>query len=173
MQRIAIIGISGSGKTTFAHALQRATGLPLHHADQLFWRGSWQPVPASQYLKSHAEWVGRNRWIIEGYVDPSLAQRLQRADLIIYLTPPPWVCAGRVVKRWLAHRKNARPELPPEARERLSLQFLWVVLSGAERPSIEAALRRAPKAVMQRLTTTQDQVDFIHRLVAEVKPSPT
>lgn len=173
MQRIAIIGISGSGKTTFAHALQRATGLPLQHADQLFWRGSWQPVPADQYLEAHSEWVGRNKWIIEGYVDPSLAQRLQRADLIIYLVPPPWVCTGRVVKRWLAHRKNARPELPPEALERLNLQFLWVVLSGAERPSIEAALRQAPKAVVQRLTTTQDQVDFIHRFVAEMKPSLT
>ncbi|WP_300578263.1 hypothetical protein [Phenylobacterium sp.] len=171
MQRIAIIGISGSGKTTFAHALQRATGLPLYHADQLFWRGSWQPVPAVQYLKSHAEWVSRDRWIIEGFVDLSLAQRLKRADLIIYLASPPWVCAGRVVKRWLAHRKNARPELPAEALERLHLQFLWVVLSGAERPSIEAALRQAPKAMVQRLTTTQDQVDFIHGLVAEVKPS--
>lgn len=171
--RIAIIGISGSGKTTFAHALQRATGLPLYHADQLFWRGSWHPVPADQYLQAHSEWVGRNKWIIEGYVDSSLAQRLQRADVIIYLTPPPWVCAGRVVKRWLAHRKNARPELPPEALERLSLQFLWVVLSSAERPSIEAALRQAPEAVAQRLTTTQDRVDFIHRLVAEAKPSPT
>ena len=55
MQRIAIIGISGSGKTTFAHTLQRATGLPLHHADQLFWRGPWQPVPADQYLEAHSE----------------------------------------------------------------------------------------------------------------------
>jgi adenylate kinase family enzyme len=173
MERIAIIGISGSGKTTFAHALQRATGLPLHHADQLFWRGAWQPVPVDQYLEAHSDWVGRNRWIIEGYVDPSLAQRLQRADLIIYLAPPPWVCAGRVVKRWLAHRKTARLELPPEALERLNLRFLWVVLSGAERPNIEAALRQAPKAIVQRLATTQDQVDFFHRLVADVKPSLT
>lgn len=84
-------------------------------------------MPADQYLKSHEELVGRQRWIIEGFVDPSLAQRLNRADLIIYLAPPSWVCAGRVVQRWLAHRKTARPELPPEALERLDLRFLWVV----------------------------------------------
>lgn len=167
MQRIAVIGISGSGKTTFARALARATGLPLRHVDQLFWTGRWRPVPEHAYLECHSAWVSRDRWIIEGFVDPSFAQRLRRADLVVYLTPPPWVCAGRGLKRWWAHRKTARAELPAEALERLDFGFLWVVLSAAERPAIAAALARSPEAVVRRLAGKRDQAALLRELEDE------
>jgi len=35
--RIAVIGISASGKSIFARALAARTGLPLRHGDQLDW----------------------------------------------------------------------------------------------------------------------------------------
>lgn len=41
MNRIAIIGISGSGKTTFAKQLFKKTGLPLYHMDTLYWKYIW------------------------------------------------------------------------------------------------------------------------------------
>lgn len=171
MQRIAIIGISGSGKTTFAYALQRATGLPLHHADQLFWRGQWQPVPQHEYLDAHSSLVSQGRWIIEGYVDSALSLRLRRADLIVYLDPPVWLCGFRVLKRWWMHRKTARPELPAEALERLSLRFLRVVLSAAERPAIETALGLAPDAVVIRAATLAQRADIIRQLSSGPLPS--
>ena len=67
------------------------------------------------------------------------------------LARPAGVGAGRVVTRWWAHRKTARAELPAEALERLDFGFLWVVLSAAERPAIEAALGRAPEAVVRSI----------------------
>jgi len=136
MQRIAVIGISGSGKTTFALALARATGLPLHHVDQLFWTGRWRPVPEHEYLESHSAWVSRDRWIIEGFADPSFAQRLQRADLVVYLAPSPWVCAGRVVKRWWAHRKQPEPNSPPKPlRDWISGFSGWFLAPPSDPPS--------------------------------------
>lgn len=167
MQRIAVIGISGSGKTTFARRLQQATGLPLHHADQLFWRGRWQPVPEHEYLDAHSSLVSQDRWIIEGYVDPVLSPRLRRADLVVDLDPPAWLCAARVVKRWWAHRRTARPELPVEALETLDLRFLGVVLSAAERPAIEAALRLAPGAVVQKVVTQSERAEVIRQFTYE------
>ena len=37
MQKVIVIGCPGSGKSTFARALQAKTGLPLVHLDMLFW----------------------------------------------------------------------------------------------------------------------------------------
>ena len=148
--RIAVIGIGGSGKSTYARGLAKATGLPLVHMDALFWRGAWEAVPEAEYLEAHARLVAEDRWIIEGYVDVALAGRLQAADRIIDLDPPGWLCAARVIRRWWTHRGRARPELPPEARERLSLRFLWTVLTRAERPAIDAALAGVDPARIER-----------------------
>ena len=148
--RIAVIGISGSGKSALARVLAAESGLPLFHMDALFWRGAWEAVPEAEYLAAHARLVARDRWIIEGYVDAAMAARLQAADRIIDLDPPGWVCAARVIRRWWTHRVRARPELPPEARERLSLAFLWTVLTRAERPAIEAALAGVDPARIER-----------------------
>lgn len=138
--RIAVIGISGSGKTRLARQIGAQTGLPLFHMDALFWQGDWWPVREADYLAAHADLID-SEWIIEGYVDPAMALRLHHADRIYFLDPPGWLCALRVVSRWLVHRRKARPELPIEARERLSWRFLRLVMTRAERPNILAALQ--------------------------------
>lgn len=150
VRRIAVIGISGAGKTTAARELAAATGLPLFHMDALFWRGAWEPVPEPEYLEAHARLVAQERWIIEGYVDAAMAQRLQAAERIIDLDPPGWLCAARVLRRGWTHRAKARPELPTEALERTSPAFLWRVLTRAERPAIDAALAGVDPARIER-----------------------
>ncbi len=41
MQRIAILGCSGGGKSTLARALGEALDLPVVHLDQLYWLPGW------------------------------------------------------------------------------------------------------------------------------------
>ena len=150
--RIAIIGISGSGKTRLARELGAHLGLPVVHMDALFWREDWQAVPEAEYLAAHAQAVSGERWIIEGYVDAAMADRLRRADQVIFLDPPGWLCAWRVIGRWWTHRRAARPALPAAALERLGLRFLWTVASRAERAAILSALRAAEPARVVRRT---------------------
>ena len=121
--------------------------------DSLFWRGAWEPVPEAEYLQRHERLVAEPAWIIEGYVDEAMSTRLHRADRVIYLDYPGPLCAWRVLRRWLAHRRRSRPELPAAAHERLSLSFLLTVLGRAERPAIEAALRGVDPAKVLRVTT--------------------
>jgi adenylate kinase family enzyme len=152
-RRIAVVGISGSGKSSFARALSASSGLPLHHMDRLFWRGRWEAVPEADYIAAQQALLADDAWIIEGYIDPALAERARAADLILYLDFSGARCAWRVLKRWWRHRRVARPELPPEAVERLDPRFLWVALSRAERPAIEAALAGVDPARVRRVRT--------------------
>ena len=153
MLRIAIVGISGTGKTTYARKLSALTGLSLHHMDSLFWRGEWEVVPEKLYISAQSLLIAKSDWIIEGYIDPALSERAHAADLIIDLDFPGWLCAWRVILRWLRHRSSARAELPKEATERLRLRFLWIVLSRAERPAIDAALAMVDPAKIRHVTS--------------------
>jgi adenylate kinase family enzyme len=151
MQRVAVIGIGGSGKTTVARLLSARLGLPVYHMDALFWRGKWEEVPEEEYLARHAELVAQDRWIIEGYVDASMASRLHRADRIVFLDYSGARCLWRVLKRYWLHRKEARPELHPDAVEEVIWKFWWTVLTRAERPGILRALDGTDSAKVQRV----------------------
>ena len=41
MQRVLVMGSSGSGKSTFARRLSEMTGLPFVSLDALFWKRGW------------------------------------------------------------------------------------------------------------------------------------
>jgi adenylate kinase family enzyme len=154
--KISVIGISGSGKSTLSRELAKQTQLPLFYMDQLFWKGNWQEVPEEEYLKKHQELIKQKQWIIEGYIDAKMADRLAESDLVIFLDYPGWFCVWRVAKRWLTHRKESRPELPKDAKEKLKLEFLWRVLARKERIPLTAALKLSPPNKMVVISSTAE-----------------
>jgi adenylate kinase family enzyme len=91
-----------------------------------------------------------------------MSNRLAAADLAIYLDYPGWLCAWRVFKRWLLHRQASRPELPSEARERLSLPFILMTLRRGERPGIERTIASAGCRLV-RLRSPHEAEAFLAR----------
>lgn len=143
MNKIAVVGISASGKSVFARKLADKTDLPIFHMDKLFWKGNWEAVPEPEYLKEHDLLIQKDKWIIEGYVDKNMADRLKLADLVIYLDYSGLRCAWQLIMRWLSYRNESRPELPKEAKEKLTFKFFWLVLTRGERKDIEEAIKIA------------------------------
>jgi adenylate kinase family enzyme len=144
INKIAILGITGAGKSTLSRRIAERTGLPLFHMDALFWKKGWTEVPAEEYLKEHADILANNeRWIIEGWLNHSMAARLAQADLIIYLDYPGWLCALHYIERWLKHRNVARPELPEDSLERFKFRRFFIILFRGERAEIEQSLSYA------------------------------
>jgi adenylate kinase family enzyme len=116
--RIAVVGISASGKSWFARALAARTGLLLRHGDQLDWLADWGVRPDDELNAIHQRWIAEPRWIIEGWIDPSRAARLDAADLVIDLDFSGSRCAMRVLRRMLVAER--RPEMPPGCTDRFS-----------------------------------------------------
>ncbi|MEK7499278.1 MAG: hypothetical protein AAB649_01590 [Patescibacteria group bacterium] len=164
IHRVAIVGISGSGKSVFARNLAAKLGLPLIHMDTFFWEGKWSAVPEEEYLEKHAKAIEQDNWIIEGYIDEKMADRARRADLILYLDYPGYVCAWRVLMRWLQYRNESRPELPKEAVEPLNLQFLWKVLTRGERKDIKEALKHVDPPKVIRLQSPRELNSYLQKL---------
>lgn len=161
--KIAIVGITGAGKSTLSRRISKKTGLPVYHMDTLFWRGEWQEVPEKEYVEAHQKILRENdRWIIEGWVSEAMADRLRQADLIIYLDYPGWLAAAHYVERWQKHRIVARPELPKESRDRFKFRRFFLSFFRSERPQIEKALlQAADPAKIVRITSMEQMEDYL------------
>jgi adenylate kinase family enzyme len=142
MQRIVILGNAGAGKSTLARAIGARLGLSVVHLDRLFWSPGWVEPDADTFRQQVREAVAGQAWVCEGnYARRTFDLRLPRADLVIWLDMPRWLCMQRVLLRSLLDRPRA--DRPDGCRERLDrafltfLTFVWT-FDKAYRPGIEA-----------------------------------
>jgi adenylate kinase family enzyme len=142
VQRVSVVGSPGAGKSTFARALGRATGIPVIHLDENYWNPGWVETPRDQWLENQGVLVAQERWIIEGHYGSSLDQRFARADTVIVLAPPRRVCLYRVLKRVaLNWHRDAQAPACPEHFDLTFLRWLWDFPQNG-RPALTAALKR-------------------------------
>ncbi len=123
-KKIMLIGCPGSGKTTLARQLHDALNIPLHHLDKIMWQSGWQKKSPSWTLRYHKKLCLTPSWIIDGNHIPTLAERCQQADLIIFFITPRWRCMIRIFNRWLLFRKQQRTDLARGCFDELNHNYL-------------------------------------------------
>lgn len=102
MERILIIGMSGSGKSTFSNKLGKALNREVIHLDKVYY-----PHPFRwEHTQSRDEWkqtvrdlVYKEKWIIDGHYNSTLDIRVPRADTIIFFDFSKFLCLYRVCMR--------------------------------------------------------------------------
>jgi adenylate kinase family enzyme len=128
MRRIVILGCSGAGKSTFARALGAKLGLPVVHLDALFWRPGWTEPEPGEFRAAVEAAVAGEAWITEGnFVSRTFDLRLPRADTVIFIHQPRWLCAFRILWRVATFfHRGSRPDLAEGCPEKFDWTFfLW------------------------------------------------
>lgn len=163
MQRIAVIGCAGSGKSTFSRKLGERLGMPVTHLDSLFWRPGWTEAPKDEWRDLVTELAAGDEWLIDGNYGGTLDLRIERADTVIYLDAPRRMCLWRVVKRWATHRGKPRPDMGADCPERLDPKFLkWIWdYPTVSRPKTLAALREKQSGRVYVLRTSGEMDEFL------------
>ncbi|MGC8667905.1 MAG: AAA family ATPase [Chthonomonadales bacterium] len=127
VQRIAVIGSPGAGKSTLARRLGALLNLPVYHLDALYWKPGWSKPSENEWHDLIERLVAGTSWIVDGNYDATQIPRLKASDAVIYLDYPRALCVGRTLMRIATQFGRVRPDMAPGCPEHLDLPFLAYV----------------------------------------------
>jgi hypothetical protein len=130
MQRVAIFGNAGGGKSRLARRLAELTRLPLHVIDKMQFRTGAEPVPRDEFLQAHADLLRQDAWIIDGFGSVALVwERAARADTLIHVDLPllthGWWVTKRLINGLVADPPGWPRGSPLWANSMQSYKVLW------------------------------------------------
>lgn len=109
-QRVLFHGVTGSGKTSAAHAYARATGLPEFSADDdLGWLPGWTSRPLEDQIRAAAGIAAQDRWVLDSAYSTWRHLILPRAELVVFLDYPRWLSLGRLLRRTVLRVVSREP----------------------------------------------------------------
>lgn len=170
MQRVVVIGNTGSGKTTLAAALAARTGMRHVEMDALWWQAGWTESDPQVFRQRLADATAEGSWVACGNYHSHSADLLwPRADTIIWLDYPLPLVLWRLLRRTV-RRASRTEELWNGNRERWGAMFardslfVWAVKSrrkhrarypglfaGQETAHAETVRLRSPRATKRWL----------------------
>ena len=165
MRRIIVIGSQGRGKTSLSRNLGRKLGLPVVHLDVLYWRPGWTPSDRPGFRTRVTQAIAGDAWVVDGsFSGLAFDLALARADTLIVIDRPRWLCQWRILWRSAFDRDTTRPDLPEGCPE----QFDWKLMREAwrydvdRRPAIEVErVKYGGHVAIVRLTSDWQIENFV------------
>lgn len=94
LRKVAVVGSTGSGKTTMARALAARLGVPQVELDELHWEASWVEAPAEVFRERVTAALDGSAWVVDG--NYSIVRDIVWSQAgILHLKSP------RAARRWL------------------------------------------------------------------------
>lgn len=133
LNRVVVVGSTGSGKTTLARQLSALLTLPHVELDALNWDPNWTSAPTDVFRQRTDEASRGDRWVVDGNYSKVRDIVWRRADTLVWLDYPLaiilwrlfWRTLGRVrsgEELWNGNRESAR-----EAFLSRDSLFLWAL----------------------------------------------
>ncbi len=182
IERIVVVGTTGSGKTTFARELARQLDASHVELDALFWGPDWKASPDRDFLPAVERATRGRRWVVDGNYSRTRPIVWPRAEMVIWLDYPFTVVFGRLLRRTL-RRALTGEQLWDGCRERWGTALfsrhsilMWCLKTYRRRRKVYRQLFQDPEyrhLRTVRLDSPGRAAVWLRRLSAEGRPSDT
>jgi adenylate kinase family enzyme len=109
MQRVVIVGVTGSGKSTLGREIAAEWDLPLIELDELYWQPGWQPRDPLEFRELIDRATSGERWVAAGNYSAVRDLIWPRADTWIWLDYGLWRSLTRLLRRTHARIVTGMP----------------------------------------------------------------
>ena len=123
MQRVSVVGVPGSGKSTTGRMLASVLDAPFTELDALFHQPGWTPLPPEQFRAAVAEVVAGDTWVVDGNYGSVRHVLWPLANTVVWLDYGLAVTLWRGLRRTIA-RSVTGEELWQGNRESFRKAFL-------------------------------------------------
>jgi adenylate kinase family enzyme len=125
VERINVVGASGSGKSTVASRLSEMLDIPHVELDALQHQPGWAQLPVEELREQVTELTSGPRWIVDGNYSSILGDLVwSRADTLVWLDLPRAAVMRQLVPRTVT-RAVTRRELWNGNREPITGLIRW------------------------------------------------
>lgn len=172
VDRINVIGMSSTGKTTLARAIAKRLDMPHVELDALYWDRNWTPVSEATFRARVAEALAPSRWVADGGYQMARDIIWGRADTVVWLDYPLRVILPRWARRTVA-RVRSGEEYWPGTGNRETLRnalrpgsLLWFILRQHRGKRRRTAARLAARSdlVQVRLRSPRETERWLEAL---------
>lgn len=128
IKRICVVGAPGTGKTTLSRKLKEIYNLPVCHLDSIHQLPNWVLRDEKERDEMILKETQKDRWILDGTFTNTLPQRIDRADLVIFLDYSTIEALKGVITRIIKDYGKEKPDMPG-CKEKFDLSFILYVAS--------------------------------------------
>lgn len=166
-RRVLVMGLAGSGKSTFSRALSARTGLPVVHLDIHYWKPAWVKPSELEWREKQHTLLAGDAWIADGNYHETADVPLARADTVVLLDMPWWLSAWRAFVRGVRSPEGELPAGCEDSAVRRLRDEWWLIgriwLGRRSEPAEARALvsRHAPDAVLHVLRSKRNVREFL------------
>jgi adenylate kinase family enzyme len=102
MQRISVVGTTGSGKTSLARQISVCRKIPHVELDYLYWEPNWIQAPNDVMCERVSQAISGNSWVVDGNYSIVRDIVWQKADTVVWLDYSWPVVISRILWRTLS-----------------------------------------------------------------------
>ena len=170
MERIAIIGNAGGGKSELARKLGYSLNIPVFQFNDLQWQPGWTHTPEGEIQDAHSKWLTEPKWVIDGWGNwDIIGARFELADTIVFIDFHIAVHYWWAIKRQFKAVLNLNQGWPPEGCQALPVtlrlfKLMWTIHKEIRPHLVELVYEHAKSTHVIHLKSPREMRELLRKL---------